>query len=188
MWDKPDDFLDHQRRGLCMVVKGLRGMLTRQLGRFTGHFAARGTAAVLRICYGNSGRLLHWRKPRPPGVGVHETLRVHLDVCHRAARLAFRGRLTTRGSDARAYGFLAAKPSLHLGRNPRSGLVIAVASRSLTCQIASPARQRRRGSFLDGRPFDWPIHVPKSEDQQASPAPLGRPAHGQPMRRRQSRM
>jgi hypothetical protein len=64
----------------------------RQLGGFKGHFAAPGTAAVLRICYGTSGRLLqHRRKPRPPGVGVHETLRLHLDACYRAARLAFRG-------------------------------------------------------------------------------------------------
>ena len=34
-------------------------MLMRQLGGFAGHFAARDTAAVLRICYGSKWQLLH---------------------------------------------------------------------------------------------------------------------------------
>ena len=57
------------RTHLCMLINGLRVLLARQPGETGGHFGARGTASVLRICYGDMPRLLR------PRTGVHEALR-----------------------------------------------------------------------------------------------------------------
>ena len=66
---------------LCMLINWVRVMPMRQPGGFGGHFGARGTAAVLRICYGNTWRLLQHRGNlrQRPSTCVHEALR-HLSM------------------------------------------------------------------------------------------------------------
>jgi hypothetical protein len=69
-----------------MLINGLRVMLMQELGRFAGQSAPHRSAAVPQICYVNKGRVLqHWRSLRRQIMSVHWALRLHRNVCCRAA-------------------------------------------------------------------------------------------------------
>ena len=65
-------------------------MLMRQPDRLAGQSAARRSAAVLQICYGNKGRVLqHGRSAKRQVMSVHRALRRHCQVCRPIADIRF---------------------------------------------------------------------------------------------------
>ena len=80
--------------GLRMAINELLGMIVRQGNMLHCRLSVCRTAPVLRVCYGDQGRLLHHRRQlRRPCLPGHVACRRHVYVCCRATRSALRGRL-----------------------------------------------------------------------------------------------